>query len=36
MNKGKRVSVIIDPEEIQRERLKAQQEEQLVLDLIGL
>lgn len=34
--KGKRVSVMVDPEEIERERLKAQQEEQLVLDLIGM
>ncbi|XP_060567478.1 dynein axonemal heavy chain 5-like [Ruditapes philippinarum] len=33
--KGKRVSVIVDPEEIERERVKAQQEEQLVLDLIA-
>ncbi|XP_053397319.1 dynein axonemal heavy chain 5-like isoform X6 [Mercenaria mercenaria] len=33
--KGKRVSVIVDPEEIERERMKAQQEEQLVLDLIA-
>jgi len=34
-NKSKRVSVMIDPEEIERERQKAQYEEQLVLELIG-
>ncbi|XP_052807484.1 dynein axonemal heavy chain 5-like isoform X7 [Mya arenaria] len=33
--KGKRVSVMVDPEEVERERQKAQQEEQLVLDLIA-
>ncbi|KAL4232681.1 hypothetical protein ACF0H5_007369 [Mactra antiquata] len=33
--KGKRVSVIVDPEEIEKERQKAQQEEQLVLELIA-
>ncbi|KAH3729675.1 hypothetical protein DPMN_055653 [Dreissena polymorpha] len=31
--KGKRVSVIVDPEEVEREKQKVQQEEQLVLDL---
>lgn len=34
-NKSKRVLVMIDPKEIERERQKAQKEEQLVLDLIG-
>ncbi|XP_052242570.1 uncharacterized protein LOC127852659 [Dreissena polymorpha] len=32
--KGKRVSVIVDPEEVEREKQKVQQEEQLVLDLV--
>jgi len=29
------VSLIVDPEEVERERQKAAHEEQLVLDLIG-